>query len=63
MPKQFCDVKFKGLLNTLHHSLAVVKAKKPGDTMRDVEAEALVDRLAEVKSGKKKKICLTMTDM
>ena len=44
----------KGFLNTLHHSLAVVQAKKPGDTMRDVEAEAVVDRLAEVKTGKKK---------
>lgn len=48
------DVKFEGLLNTLHHSLAVVQANKPGDTMRDVDAEALVDRLAEVKTGKKK---------
>ena len=45
----------KGLLNTLHYSLAVVQAKKPGDTMRYVEAEALVDRLAEVKTAKKKK--------
>ena len=33
--------------------LAVVQAKKPGDTMRDLEAEALVDRLAEVKTGQK----------
>ena len=40
----------------------MVQAKKPGDTMRDVEAEAVVDRLAEVKTGKKKN-CLTMTDM
>ena len=31
----------------------MVQAKKPGDTMRDMEAEALVDRLAQVKSGKK----------
>ena len=46
----------KGFLNTLHHSLAVVQAKKLGDTMRDVEAEAVVDRLAEVKTGKKKKL-------
>ena len=56
------DVKFEGLLNTLHYSLAVVQTKKAGDTMRDVEPEALVDRLAEVKTGKKKN-CLTMTDM
>ena len=47
------DVKFEGLLNTLHYNLAVVQAKKRGDTMRDVEAEALVDRLAEVKTEKK----------
>ena len=47
------DVKFKGLLNTLHQSIAVVQAKKPGDTMRDVEDEALADRLAEVKTEKK----------
>ena len=47
------DVKFEGLFNTLHHSLAVVQAKKPGDTMRDFEAEALADRLAEVKNAKK----------
>lgn len=33
--------------------LAVVQAKKLGDTMRDLEAEALADRLAEVKTGKK----------
>ena len=57
------DVKLEGLLNTLHHSLAVVQANKPGDTMRDVDAEALVDKLAEVKTGKKKKNCLKMTDM
>ena len=63
MPKQFCDVKFKELLNTLHYSLAVVQAKKAGDTMRDEEAEALVDRLAEVRTGKKKIYILIMTDM
>ena len=39
----------------------MVQANKLGDTMRDVEAEALVDRLAEVKTAKKN--CLTMTDM
>lgn len=47
------DVKFEGLVNTLHHNLAVMQAKKRGDTMRDLEAEALADRLAEVKTGKK----------
>lgn len=47
------DVKFKGLLNTLYHSIAVVQAKKSGDTMRDVEDEASVDKLAEVKTEKK----------
>ena len=31
----------------------MVKANKAGDTMRDVEAEALVDRLAEVNTAKK----------
>ena len=44
------------LVNTLHHSLAEVKAEKQGDTLRDLEAKALADtladRLAEVKYGK-----------
>ena len=44
------DVKFVRLVYTLHHSFAMVQAKKPGDTMRDMEAEAFVDRLAEVKT-------------
>ena len=43
------------LVNTLHHSLAEVKAEKRGDTLRDQEAKALADtladRLAEVKYG------------
>ena len=43
------DVKVEALANTLLHSLAVVQAKKPGDTMRNMEAEVLVDRVAEVK--------------
>ena len=54
------DVKFEGLVNTLHHSLAGVQAKKPRNTMRDMEAEALVERLAEVKAGK---VVQTLTDM
>ena len=31
----------------------MVQAKKPGDTMRDMEGDALVERLAQEKSGKK----------
>ena len=50
------------LVNTMHHSLAEVKAEKPGDT-RDVEAkgldDTLADRLAEVKAGK---VGETLTD-
>ena len=30
----------------------MVQAKKPGDTMRNMEAELFVDRLAEVKVAK-----------
>ena len=48
----FCR-QFEELDNALLHSLKVVQAKKAGDTMRDMKAEALVDRLAEVKTGKK----------
>ena len=46
-------VEVKELVNTLHHSLAEVK---DGDTLLDVEAEALdytlADIVAEVKTGK-----------
>ena len=45
-------MKFEALVNTLLHSLAVVQAKKPGYTMRNMETEALVDRLVEVKTGR-----------
>ena len=42
--------------NTLHHNLAEVDAKKQGNRVRDVQAQAfsdtLSDRLAEVKVGK-----------
>ena len=48
----FCR-QFEGLHNALLHSLKVVQAKRAGDTMRDMKAEALVDRLAEVKTEKK----------
>ena len=54
------DVKFEALVNTLHHSLAVVQAKKPGGTMRNMETGALVDKLAEVKTGK---VCKTLSDL
>ena len=47
------DVEIKKLVNTLHHSLAEVE---DGDTLLNVEAEALADtlaeRVAEVKAGK-----------
>ena len=46
------DVKLEGLVITLHHSILEVQVKKAGNTMRDMEAKALVDRLAEVKAGK-----------
>ena len=48
----FCR-QFEELDNALLHSLKVVQAKRAGDTMRDMKAEALVDRLAEVKTEKK----------
>lgn len=48
----------------MHHSLAEVEAGKLGDTLRDVEDEALADtlayRLAEVKAGK---VGETLTDL
>ena len=41
---------------TLHHNFAVVDAETAGDTLRDVEAKALPNTLAdmveEVKAGK-----------
>ena len=54
----FCR-QFEGLDNALLHSLKVVQAKRAGDTMRDMKAEALVDRLAEVKTGKKNSQTMT----
>ena len=43
------------LVNTLHHSLAEVKAEKRDETLRDLQAKALADtladRVAEVKYG------------
>lgn len=55
------DVEVKELGNTLHHSLAEVE---DGDTLLDVEAEALpytlADRVAEVKAGK---VGETLTDL
>lgn len=51
----------KELVNTLHHSLTEVE---DGDTLLDVEAEALADtltdRVVEVKAGK---VCETLTDL
>jgi len=50
------DVEAETLLNTMHHSLAEVKAETPLDTLRDVETEASADMLAnsltEVKGEK-----------
>ena len=37
-----------------------MQAKKPRNTMRDMKAEALVDRLAEVKAGK---VVQALTDL
>ena len=45
-------MKFEAFVNTLLHSLAVVQAKKLGYKMRNMETEALVDRLVEVKTGR-----------
>ena len=53
-------MKFEALVNTLLHSLAVVQAKKPGYTMRNMEIEALVDRLVEVKT---EKVGQTLSDL
>ena len=51
-------------VNTVHHSLAEVKAKNQGDTLRYVEvaalAEKLADRLAAVKAWK---VGETLTDL
>ena len=50
--------------NTLHHKLAEVEAKKQGNRVRDVEAQAFSDtlsaRLTEVKVGK---VGMTLTDL
>ena len=58
--KTFCetlgDVQTKALFNTMHQSLAKVKAKTPDDTLLDAEHEAssdtLADSIAEVKAKK-----------
>lgn len=58
------DVKVEGMVNTLYHSRIDVVAEPAGDTMRDVEDEALADtlndRLAEVRAGN---VCQTLTDL
>ena len=50
------DVQTKALFNTMHQSLAKVKAKTPDDTLLDAEHEAssdtLADSIAEVKTKK-----------
>ena len=50
------DVQKKALFNTMHHSLAKVKAKTPDDTLLDAENEAssdtMADRIEEVKENK-----------
>ena len=44
-------VNFEGRLNTLAHTVAKVKVKKPGDTLFDVKALVLVDVLACMLAG------------
>ena len=46
------DVEVGALVNSVHHSLAEVDVENAGDTIRDVEVEALAYRLAEVKAEK-----------
>ena len=41
------DVETMALFNTMHQSLAKVKAKTPGDTLLDAEKEASSDKLAD----------------
>ena len=43
----FGNVETKALFNTMHQSLAEVKAKTPGDTLLDAEDEASSDTLAD----------------
>ena len=48
----------------LHQSLAEVEAEKRGDTLHDVEAEALADTLADnLEDEKAVKISETLTDL
>ena len=59
-PKTFCetgcDVEAVALLNTMHYSLAEIKAETPVCTLPDVDAKAsantMADRLAGVKAVK-----------
>ena len=50
------DIQTKALFNTMHQSLANVKAKTPDDTLLDAEHEAssdtLADSIAQVKANK-----------
>ena len=41
------DVQTKALFNTMHQSLAEVKAKTPDDTLADANDEASSDTLTE----------------
>ena len=51
------DVQTKALFNTMHQSLAKVKAKKPDDTLLDAEDEASSDTLADsIEEVKTKKV-------
>ena len=51
------DVQTKTLFNTLHESLAQVKAKSPDDTLLDEEDEASSDALADsIEEVKAKKV-------
>ena len=43
------DVYTKAFVNTIHHSLAEVQSETPRDTLHDVKADTLADRLAEVR--------------
>ena len=49
--RPFCetlgDLQTKAIFNTMHQSLAKVKAKTPDDTLHDAENEASLDTLAD----------------
>jgi len=48
-------VDFEALLETVAHKVAEVQVEKPAETLCDVKAWALVDMLAYMLAGKKRK--------